>query len=125
MRKFLVFLGLSFMATAGLEAGIVLAPLAHANGTESSLESAVRQVYTQVQTKCTPNMPPNFQGITFDKGYFPGGVGSGKIVDANPSLGGPFDYMWGPPGSPGTPGYLYHRVPAQPDGDWFIELNFC
>jgi hypothetical protein len=67
----------------------------------------------------TPNMPPNFQGIQLT------GNGSGRIIDANPRLGGEFDYLWGPPGLPGTPGATYYRVPAQPNGDWYINVLFC
>jgi hypothetical protein len=104
---------------AVLVAALAFAPLAHADGTQASLNDAVRQVYTQVQTRCTPNMPPNFQGIQLT------GNGEGRIIDANPRLGGPFQYMWGPPGSVGVPGATYHRVPAQPNGDWFINLEFC
>ena len=93
---------------------------AHADGSTASLTDAVRQVYTQVQTRCTPSMTPHFQQITTD------GNGHGRIVDSNPSLGGPFDYLWGANGSPGTPAFQYHIVPADDgNGIWYIALNFC
>jgi hypothetical protein len=109
----------TLITAGGIAAAVLFAPLAHADGTQASLTDAVRQVYTQVQAKCTPNMPPNFQGIQLT------GNGSGRIIDANPRLGGEFDYLWGPPGSPGTPGATYYRVPAQPNGDWYLNLLFC
>jgi hypothetical protein len=93
---------------------------AHADGSTASLTDAARQVYTQVQPRCTPSMAPHFQRITTD------GNGHGRIVDSNPSLGGPFDYLWGPNGSPGTPGFHYHMVPADDgNGIWYIARNFC
>jgi hypothetical protein len=110
------------LATVGAAsaAAIACAPLAQANGSQQSLTDAVRQVYTQVQTRCTPSMPPSFQGITTD------GHGNGRIIDANPSLGGPFDYMWGPNGSPGVPSFEYHVVNADDgNGIWYIKLDFC
>jgi hypothetical protein len=93
---------------------------AHADGTLASLNDAVRKVYTQVQSHCTPSMPPHFQSISVD------GQGHGRIIDTNPSLGGPFNYLWGPNGSPGTPGAQYHMVPADDgNGIWYIDLQFC
>ena len=107
--------------------GVIAAALAlsttatgHADGSTASLTDAVRQVYNQVQTRCTPSMTPHFQRITTD------GNGHGTIVDSNPSLGGPFDYLWGANGSPGTPGSQYHMVHADDgNGIWYIALNFC
>lgn len=93
---------------------------ARADGSTASLSDAVRQVYTQAQARCTPSMTPHFLRVTTD------GNGHGTIVDSNPSLGGPFDYLWGPNGSPGTPGFQYHMVPADDgNGIWYIALNFC
>jgi hypothetical protein len=101
-------------------AAITFAAPAHANGSQASLTDAVRQVYNKVQTRCTPNMPPSFQSITTD------GQGNGHIIDANPRLGGEFNYMWGPNGSPGVPGAQYYRVDADDgNGIWFIALEFC
>jgi hypothetical protein len=105
---------------AVLAAGIALAPMAQADGSQASLSNAVQQVYTQVQIKCTPNMPPHFQTIQLT------GNGSGRIIDANPRLGGEFQYMWVPNGSPGVPGASYYRVDANDgNGIWFINLEFC
>ena len=93
---------------------------ARADGSSASLTDAVRQVYTQAQARCTPSMTPHFLRVTTD------GNGHGTIVDSNPSLGGPFDYLWGPSGSPGTPGFQYRIVPADDgNGIWYIALNFC
>lgn len=93
---------------------------ARGDGNTASLTDAVRQLYTQVQARCTPSMTPHFQRITTD------GKGHGTIVDSDTSLGGPFDYLWGPNGSPGTPGAQYRIVPADDgNGIWYIALNFC
>lgn len=114
-RMFNGWLGLTVAALA-----LTAAAPARADGSTASLTDAVRQVYTQVQTRCTPSMPPHFQRITTD------GNGHGRIVDSNPSLGGPFDYLWGANGSPGTPGFQYRIVPADDgNGIWYIALNFC
>lgn len=96
------------------------APLAHADGpNQADLPTAVEQVYDQVQAKCTPQTPPHFQRIETN------GNGEGRIIDSNPSLGGPFQYLWGPPGSVGVPSASYRTVPAQPNGYWYINLEFC
>ena len=108
----------AILVVAGSLALATAAP-AHADGSQASLESAVQQLYTQVQSRCTPNMPPHFQRIQLT------GNGQGRIIDSNPSLGGEFQYMWGPPGSVGTPGVGYRSVPAQPNGYWYINLEFC
>src|SRR6201987_1514168 len=109
----------ALLIPAVLAAGIAIAPIAHADGTQASLNDAVRQVYTQVQTRCTPTMPPNFQGIQLT------GDGEGRIIDANPSLGGPFQYLRGPPESVGVPGAPSHRVQDHPNGDCYITLESC
>ncbi|ORW05813.1 hypothetical protein AWC14_01880 [Mycobacterium kyorinense] len=108
-------------AVAGFVSPLLVTPApAHADGSQQSLSNAVRQFYTQVQIRCTPNMVPSFQSITTD------GHGHGRIIDANPSLGGPFNYLWGPNGSPGTPSAQYHVVPADDgNGIWYIDLQFC
>jgi len=99
---------------------VVTAAPVHADGSQASLFDAVRQVYNQVQSRCTPSMPSHFQNITTD------GQGHGHIIDSNPSLGGPFNYLRGANGSPGTPGFQYHTVPADDgNGIWYIDLQFC
>jgi hypothetical protein len=103
---------------AVLTAGVALAPLAQADG-DAALNAAVKQVYEKRQAQCTPNMPPHFQGIQLM------GSGHGKIIDANPHLGGDFDYFHIPAGSPGVPGANYFRVDAADGSIYFIELNFC
>jgi hypothetical protein len=115
MRKALVI-------PAVLAAGITCAPLAQADGNTANLDQIVAQVYTQVQRGCTPQTPPNFQRIAWDAGSPFGGGGTGRIIDANPSLGGPFQVLWnlGP-----NPPAGYRSVPAQPNGYWDINLEFC
>lgn len=107
------------IAAAVLAAWIVSSTPAHADGNQADLPRAVEQVYNQVQAKCTPQTSPHFQRIETT------GNGEGRIIDSNPSLGGPFQYMWGPPGSVGVPGASYRTVPAQPNGNWYINLEFC
>ena len=69
-------------------------------------------------------MTPHFQGIQLTK--VGEGEGSGRIIDANPSLGGPFDYMKVPNGATGVPSFEYFRVDANDgSGIYFIKLDFC
>jgi hypothetical protein len=89
---------------------------------QASAEAAVRSLYTQVQAGCTPTMPSSFQSITWD--FFtstPDGEGhiggTGRIRDANLSLGGPFVAMWDT-GGPAEPG-------ARKVGPWDVILEFC
>lgn len=60
----------------------------------SNLDSLVAQVYNQVQKGCTPRTPPQFQRIIWDGTGPTGGGGTGRTVDANPALGGPFSASW-------------------------------
>lgn len=105
-------------------AGIACAPLAQAGtgADTSNLDQIVAGVYNQVQRGCTPSTPPNFQRIQWDAGFPYGGGGTGRIIDANPGLGGPFQVLWnlGP-----NPPAGYRSVPAQPQGYWDINLEFC
>jgi hypothetical protein len=113
----------TLITAGGIAAAVLFAPIANADGS-ASLNAAVEQVYTKRQAQCTPNMTPHFQGIQLTK--VGEGEGSGRIIDANPSLGGPFDYMKLPNGSPGTPGWQYQRVDANDgSGIYWILLNFC
>jgi hypothetical protein len=60
---------------------------AHAdNGDQASAAQAVRQVYHQVQARCTPSMPPQFQSVTWDF-FHPMSGGAGTIHDARAALG--------------------------------------
>jgi hypothetical protein len=107
--------------SAVLAAGIACAPLAQADGNSANLDQLVAQVYDQVQRRCTPTEPPQFQRIAWDSP--PGGQGgSGRIIDADPALGGPFQVYWNLGGGP-FPGARV--VPAQPQGYWDIVLEFC
>jgi hypothetical protein len=97
-------------------------PLAHADGNAANLDQLVAGVYNKVQRGCTPSTPPSFQRIAWDSP--PGGQGgSGRIIDANPGLGGPFHAYWNLGGGP-FPG-AQGVVPAQPQGYWDIVLEFC
>jgi hypothetical protein len=103
---------------------------AHADGNTANLNQIIERVYEKRQAQCTPNMPPQFQGIVWDtdpsqfgtEHYPTGSGGKGRIIDANPHLGGPFQVWWGD-GSPRLPDAI--RVPAQPNGYWDITLEFC
>ena len=106
--------------TAAVAGPIALAtaPLAHAYGNTAKI---IAQVYTQVQRGCTPFEPPNFQHIVWDsypdqfgnEHYPTAGGGTGRIIDADPHLGGPFQVWWniGP-----NPPIGYRSVTAQPNG---------
>jgi hypothetical protein len=104
-----------------LAAGIACAPPAQADGNTANLDQLVAQVYNQVQRGCTPETPPSFQGIAWDSPPT-GQGGSGRIIDANAALGGPFQAYWNLGGGP-FPGARV--VPAQPQGYWDIVLEFC
>jgi hypothetical protein len=101
--------------------GFACAPLAHADsGDKSVAEQAVRQVYEQRQKACTPSMTPQFTGITWDS-FYPAAGGEGRILDANPSLGGPFKAFWtNPRVGPAQSFSDYVAV-----GQWAVELEFC
>lgn len=104
-------------------AGIACAPLAQADGDASNLDQLVAQVYNQVQTRCTPPTPPSFQRIAWDNGRPTGLGGTGRIIDANPALGGPFTAWWSPTPN-ATPGARV--VPALGGNSyWQITLQFC
>ena len=96
---------------------------ARADGDASNLDSLVAQVYDQVQRGCTPRTPPQFQRIIWDGTGPTGGGGTGRIVDANPGLGGPFSAWWNlgpdaPAGARSVPSLGGH-------GYWDITLEFC
>ena len=108
-------------------AAIALAPLTHADPPPSAGagdgEATVQQLYMQVQSTCTPRTPPNFQRIVWNGNYFNGDYGTGRIIDANPSLGGPFTIMWSL--GPGHPLARSREVPSSQRGYWDINLEFC
>jgi hypothetical protein len=107
---------------AVVAAGIAYAPLAYADGNTANLDQLIGQLYTQVMQGCQPQTPANFQGIQWDPGSPYGGGGSGRIIDGNPSFGGPFEVLWG--AGPQAPAG-YRVVPAQPNGYWDINFEFC
>jgi hypothetical protein len=85
-----------------LAAGITCALLAQADADTSNLDQVVAGVYNQVQAR-SPSMSPSFQRILWDPGYPYGGGGTGRIIDANPRLGGPFTVY--PNLGPNPPGW--------------------
>ena len=88
---------------------------------QAGAEAAVRSIYIQVQTTCTPRTPPSFQSISwkfFSLTPVDGRIGgTGSIHDANPGLGGPFTAVWDN-GTPPGPG-------ARKVGPWDVALEFC
>lgn len=112
---------------AVLAAGIACAPLAQADADTSNLDQLIGQLYTKVQRGCTPQTPPSFQGIQWDPGSPYGGGGTGRIVDADPHLGGPFKVYWDLGSNPPAGS---RQVPAQtstgvPHGYWDVNFEFC
>lgn len=90
------------------------APAAHATpGDQTSAEAAVTAIYNQVQKACTPRMTPSLQSIVWGS-FIAGSGGEGRIVDASPGLGGPFNVSYGATG-----------VPYRPYGQWGVNLQFC
>ncbi|HEY2501407.1 MAG TPA: hypothetical protein VGI68_08280 [Mycobacterium sp.] len=117
----------SIVVAAALAAGIACAPLAQADADTSNLDQIVAGVYNQVQARCTPSMPPSFQRIQWDAGMPYGGGGTGRIIDANPRLGGPFTVYWNlgpnpPAGARSVPAYTSSGAPH---GYWDVTLEFC
>jgi hypothetical protein len=110
--------------TAGLLAGaaVVCAPAASADGNASNLDQIVGNAYTQFQRGCTPSMTPSFQRVAWNSPPT-GQGGSGRIIDANPALGGDVQVYWNLGNGP-YPG-AQKIVPAQPQGYWDIVFEFC
>jgi hypothetical protein len=70
-----------------LAAGLVFAPLAHAEtGDQISAEQAVTAIYKQVQRGCTPSLTSYLQSINWTE-FYPRSYGEGRIVDGTPGLG--------------------------------------
>lgn len=70
---------------------VAATPPARADGTEVNLTDAVGQLYTEVRSRCTRDMAPNFQAIQLT------GNDEGRIIDTDSRLGDPFHYKSGPP----------------------------
>jgi hypothetical protein len=115
----------SLLVPAVMAAGLVAAPLAYADsGDQSDANEAVAAIYNQVQRGCTPNMAPSIQSITWDN-FYPAVGGSGRIHDANSSLGGPFKVLYtnakvGPAHSFTGDDGAYRAY-----GQWSVNLEFC
>lgn len=62
--------------------------------TQDSAEHTIADGYIAKQIDCTPDLPAEYQSITWDApGFTPDG-GSGMITDADPQLGGQFSATW-------------------------------
>lgn len=111
------------IAAVAAVVAITLVPPARADGNSANLDQLVGQAYTQFQHGCTPTEPANFQRVAWDAP--PGGQGgTGRIIDANPNLGGPIKVYWSLFKDTPVPG-AQKIVPAQPQGYWDIVFEFC
>jgi hypothetical protein len=110
------------MAAVAAGAAITFAPIAQADGNTANLNQIVGQAYTQFQARCTPSMTPQFQRVVWDSPPT-GQGGTGRIVDGNQGLGGPFKVSWSPDNS--RTADAQKIVPAQPQGYWDIAFEFC
>jgi hypothetical protein len=100
--------------------GIVCAPLAHADpGDQASAEQAVRAVYAEIRCG-SPPMPMRLVGIQWDR-FYPASGGEGRIIDANPRLGGPFQVAWANPRVGPAKDFGAYRA----YGQWEVNLEFC
>ena len=118
-----------FIAAAGavLAAPLlwVSAPLAHAEvGDQSDAEQAVRAIYNQVQVRCTPGMPPQFQSISWTM-FYPRSFGQGRINDAHSSLGGPFKVAYFEPRFGSAHDQDPTGAAGRSYGQWGVDLQFC
>ena len=107
-----------------LAVGIACASLAQAGtgADTSNLDQIVAGVYNQVQRGCRHRHHRRSNASSGTAGSPYGGGGTGRIIDANPHLGGPFQVLWNlGPNAPNG----YRSVPAQPQGYWDINLEFC
>jgi hypothetical protein len=100
--------------------GLIAAPVAHTDGDASLLPPLIEQIYTEFQTRCTPQTPPEFQRIEWASPPT-GGVARGTVVDANASLGGPFKALWN--ATTGSSGQF--QVSDGGSGYWDITFEFC
>lgn len=95
---------------------------AYADGNTANLDQIVGQAYNDFQQHCTRTMAPYFQRIVWNNPPT-GQGGTGTIIDANQSLGGPFTVSWSPDN--GRTPDAQRIVPAQPQGYWDIAFQFC
>lgn len=116
MIRNLLVAGMAAVAT------ITFAPLAHADsGDQSAAEQAVTAIYNQVIPGCTQHgNSPNIQSIQWSRFAADSG-GEGRIVDANPNLGGPFVVAWWNP----RVGPAQDTSTARAYGQWSVKLEFC
>jgi hypothetical protein len=110
----------ALIIAAVLAAGILAAP-AHADvGDQADAEAAVTAIYNQVQRGCTPSRPPQLQSIQWSRFAVASG-GEGRIIDADPHLGGPFIVAyWNPRVGPAQTSGGYRAY-----GQWGVNLEFC
>ena len=110
-----------FIGVMAAAAAITFAPLAHADSADqAAAEQAVQTIYNQVQRGCTPTEPPQLRSIQWSRFVADSG-GEGRIVDANPNLGGPFKVAWWNP----RVGPAQDTVPYRASGQWGVNLEFC
>jgi hypothetical protein len=112
---------LAAVAVAGCLSQVCLPPAARAeSGDQADATQAVQTVYLQRQRACTPAMPPQFRSITWEN-FYPASGGKGRIVDANPHLGGPFQVYYTKPRV--GPAVAFPGAVAV--GQWDVVLEFC
>jgi hypothetical protein len=102
-----------FVAAAVLTGGPAAGPVALANaapaepGDQTTAEQHIVDGYVAKQRGCTPDLPPNPQGVIWDSpGFSPNVGGTGTVTDADPRLGGQFRADW-------------------VDGRWHIVYPYC
>lgn len=98
------------------------APVAHADGDPANLESLVGLAYLTYQARCTPQTPPDFEGVVWDAPPT-GQGGTGTVIDTNPALGGQFTALWDATSDPADPGTF--KFPDGGSGYWDIAFQFC
>jgi hypothetical protein len=109
------------MVVPVLAAAITCAPLAQADvGDQTSAEQAVTAIYNRVQSGCTPQTPPRLQSISWND-FYPAVGGTGRINDANSSLGGPFKVSFRNP----RVGPARDGAASRAYGQWGVDLQFC
>jgi hypothetical protein len=101
-------------------AAITFTPLAHAGpDDQDGAEQAVRAIYSR--TTCgSPPMPKQLQSIQWSS-FYPASFGEGRIIDANPRLGGPFQVAWANPRVGPAKDFGAYRA----YGQWEVNLEFC
>lgn len=110
------------VASALAAASVVASPRAQADDADqASAERAVTAIYNRVIPGCTSHHDVgNIQSITWET-FYPGSGGTGRIHDANSSLGGPFQVAWTNP----RVGPAQDSPPFRAYEQWGVNLEFC